>query len=295
MELHLTLIFNGIATGMLIFLLAAGLSLIFGLMSVLNFAHGALFMFGAYAGTYVYILLGGWAGGWSIFYFGLGLLAAAVIGIILGFIVERTTIRQVYGDHLRQILVTTGVMLVVMELVRVFWGSNVIQVGRPQVLDGRTEMMNVLFGHYRLFIIAFGVIVLVGMLIMLKKSKIGLVVRAGVENKEMVQALGINVRRVFTFVFIFGTTLACIGGFLWGPYQGQINPNMGMDLMLIAFIVVAIGGMGSVGGSAVAAILVGLSEAYMAYFFPPGALAVNMLIMAVVLLVKPTGLLGATR
>lgn len=295
MELHLTLIFNGLATGMLIFLLAAGLSLIFGLMSVLNFAHGALFMFGAYAGTWVYIMLGGWSTEWSFLYFSLGLGAASVIGIVLGFIVERTTVRRVYGDHLRQILVTTGVMLVMMELVKVFWGSNVINVGRPQVLTGNTEFMNVLLGHYRIFIIIFGVIVLVGMMLMLKKSKIGLIVRAGVENKEMVQALGINVRRVFTFVFVFGTTLACIGGFLWGPYQGQINPNMGLDLMLIAFIVVAIGGMGSVGGSAIAALLVGLSEAYMAYFFPPGALAINMLIMAVVLLIRPTGLLGVTR
>ena len=295
MELHLTLLFNGLSTGMLIFLLAAGLSLIFGLMSVLNFAHGALFMFGAYAGTYVYIMLGGWASEWSLFYFSIGLMAAIAVGIVLGFVVERTTIRLVYGYHLRQILVTTGVMLVVMELVRVFWGSNVIQVGRPQILSGSTEFMNVLFGHYRIFIIVFGAIILMGMLIMLKKSKIGLIVRAGVENKEMVQALGINVRRVFTLVFVFGTTLACIGGFLWGPYQGQINPNMGMDLMLIAFIVVAIGGMGSVGGSAIAAVLVGLSEAYMAYYFPPGALAINMLIMAIVLLVRPTGLLGAAR
>lgn len=295
MELHLTLLFNGLATGILIFLLAAGLSLIFGLMSVLNFAHGALFMFGAYAGTWVYILIGGWASSWGNVNFFIGLLAAILVGILLGYIVELTTIRQVYGNHLQQILITTGVMLVVAELVKVLWGPNLIMVQEPPVIRGYFEYLNVRFTYYRIFIIGFGAFVLVTLLLMLKKSKIGLIVRAGVQNKEMVQALGINVRKVFTFVFIFGTTLACIGGYLWGPFQGQINPGMGLDLMLIAFIVVAIGGMGSVGGSAIAAVLVGLSEAYMAYYFPPGSLAVNMIIMALVLLIKPTGLFGATR
>ncbi|MFB4160226.1 branched-chain amino acid ABC transporter permease [Geomicrobium sp. JSM 1781026] len=295
MELHLTLLFNGLATGMLIFLLAAGLSLIFGLMSVLNFAHGALFMFGAYAGTWMYLLFGGAAGDYSILAFGMGLIGAIVTGIVLGYTVERTTVRQVYGNHLRQILITTGVMLVVGELVMLIWGSNLISVQPPPAISGFTELMNVRFHHYRIFIIGFGLLVLITLLLMLKKSKIGLVVRAGVENKEMVQALGINVRKVFTFVFVFGTTLACVGGFLWGPFQGQINPDMGLSLMLTAFIVVAIGGMGSVGGSAIAAVIVGLSEAYMAYYFPPGSLAVNMMIMALVLLLKPSGLFGATR
>jgi branched-chain amino acid transport system permease protein len=294
-ELHLTLIINGLATGMLIFLLAAGLSLIFGLMSVLNFAHGALFMWGAYVGTSVYIYLGGWDSGSPAFSFFIGILAAITIGIILGYIVERFTIRPVYGNHLLQILITMGVLLVLGELVKVIWGANQITVFEPPVISGYWEWMNVRFTHYRLFIIAFGFLVLAIMMLLLKKSKIGLIVRAGVQNKEMVQALGINVRKVFTFVFIFGTALACVGGFLWGPFQGQVNPGMGFEKMLVAFIVVAIGGMGSVMGSALAAVLVGLSEAYMAYYFPPGSLAVNMIIMALVLLLKPSGLFGATR
>jgi branched-chain amino acid transport system permease protein len=295
MEVHLTLLFNGLATGMLIFLLAAGLSLIFGLMSVLNFAHGALFMFGAYTGTWIYLLVGGWTSDWGNLNFFLGLLAAVLIGVVLGYLVERLTIRPVYGNHLQQILITTGVMLVVAELVKVFWGPNVIRVLEPPFLTGFFEVGTVRLTYYRMFIILFGLSVLGVMLLLLKKSKLGLVVRAGVQNKEMVQALGINIRKVFTFVFMFGTTLACIGGYMWGPFQGQVNPAMGLDLMLIAFIVVAIGGMGSVGGSAVAAVLVGLSEAYMAYYFPPGSLMVNMIIMSVVLLLKPTGLFGATR
>ncbi|MBU9714350.1 branched-chain amino acid ABC transporter permease [Evansella tamaricis] len=295
MELHLTLVFNGLATGMLIFLLAAGLSLIFGLMSVLNFAHGALFMFGAYMGTWVYILIGGWDSNLGNLNFFIGMAAAAGIGIVLGYLVERFTVRQVYGNHLRQILITTGVMLVVGELVKVFWGPNVIRVVQPEFLTGYFAVGDVRLTYYRVFIIIFSTVILALLLFMLKKSKLGIVVRAGVENSEMIQALGINVRKVFTLVFIFGTMLACIGGFMWGPYQGQVNPAMGLDLMLIAFIVVAIGGLGSVAGSAIAAVLVGLSEAYMAYYFPPGSLAVNMLIMAAVLLIRPTGLFGATR
>lgn len=303
MDLHLTLIFNGVATGMIIFLLAAGLSLIFGLMHVLNFAHGALFMFGAYTGTWIYLLLGGWTAHWSFvneqvgtaINFVLGLGTAILIGVILGFLVERTTIRPVYGNHLRQILITTGVMLVVAELVKVFWGPNIIRVVEPPLINGYVEWLSVRFSYYRIFTIVFGLAVLGAILLLLKKSRLGLIVRAGVQNKEMIQALGVDIKRVFTYVFIFGTTLACVGGYLWGPYQGQINPSMGLDLMLIAFIVVAIGGMGSVGGSAIAALLVGLSEAYMAYYFPPGSLAVNMLIMAVVLMVRPTGLFGVAR
>lgn len=295
MELHLTLIFNGLATGMLIFLLAAGLSLVFGLMSVLNFAHGALFMFGAYTGTWIYIAIGGWESGMGNINFFLGMLAAALVGVILGYIVERFTVRQVYGNHLRQILVTTGVMLVVGELVKVFWGPNIIRVVHPPFLSGYFSIGDVRLTYYRVFIIVFSTTILIMLLLLLKKSKLGIVVRAGVENSEMVQALGVNVKKVFTLVFIFGTVLASIGGYMWGPFQGQVNPAMGLDLMLIAFIVVAIGGLGSVAGSAIAAILVGLSEAYMAYYFPPGSLAVNMLIMAVILLIKPTGLLGTAR
>ena len=248
MDLHITLIFNGLATGMLIFLLAAGLSLIFGLMSVLNFAHGALFMFGAYFGTWVYKALGGWTSGFGLLNFLLGILAAIIIGTFLGYLVERFTIRPVYGNHLQQILITMGVALVISELVKVIWGPNIISVVEPASISGYWEGFEVRFPHYRVFIIGFGFLVFAAMMLLLKKSKIGLIVRAGVQNKEMVQALGINVRRVFTFVFIFGTALACIGGFLWGPFGSQINSEMGAAKMLLAFIVVAIGGMGSVTG-----------------------------------------------
>ena len=256
MDLHLTLIFNGVATGMLIFLLAAGLSLIFGLMSVLNFAHGALFMFGAYFGTDIYLRLGGWTGAYPVLNFFIGILAAIIIGVGLGYVVERFTIRPVYGNHLQQILITAGVALVISELVKVFWGPNMIPVNEPASIAGYWQAFDVRFPHYRVFIIGFGLLVFISMMLLLKKTKIGLIVRAGVQNKEMIQALGVNVRKVFTLVFIFGTALACIGGFLWGPFGSQINAEMGAAKMLIAFIVVAIGGMGSVTGSAVAALLV---------------------------------------
>ena len=284
MELLINLTVNGLATGMLIFLLASGLTLIFGLMSVLNFAHGGLFAWGAFSGVWFYGLSGS---------FFIGILGAIVTGIILGFITEKLIITPVYGNHVQQILITLGFMLVLTEMLKVVWGPNQIAAKVPPYLAGSWEFGDVLIIKYRLFIIVVGFLIFGVFQFILKKTKIGLIVRAGVLNKDMVQALGINIKRVFLFVFMTGAALAALGGVLFAPYSGVIYAEMGMEFAILAFIVVVIGGMGSFPGSLLAAILVGLAGSYMAYYVPALSLAVNMILMAIVLIFRPQGLFTA--
>ncbi|OZM58370.1 branched-chain amino acid ABC transporter permease [Lottiidibacillus patelloidae] len=285
MDVLINLTVNGLATGMLIFLLAVGLSLIFGLMDVLNFAHGALFAWGAYAGVWVYAQTES---------FIIGIIGALLTGAILGLLLEKFIVQPVYGNHIQQILITLGVMLVLSELLKVVWGPNQIATVTPEFLQGSWMLdSGVIIIKYRLFIIAVGLLIFLGLHLLLKKTKLGLIVRAGVMDKEMVQALGINIRKVFMFVFMLGSALAALGGMLLGPYSGVIHANMGFEFGILAFIVVVIGGMGSVSGSAFAAILVGLSGSFMAYYFPALSLAVNMLLMVAVLIIRPTGLFAA--
>ncbi|MFP5108699.1 branched-chain amino acid ABC transporter permease [Neobacillus sp. C211] len=284
MEVLMNLTLNGLATGMLIFLLAAGLTLIFGLMDVLNFAHGGLFAWGAYSGLWIYSKTGS---------FMIGIIGAILTGFLLGIITEKWIIKPVYGNHVQQILITLGLMLVLSEMLKVIWGPNQITASPPDYLKGSWELGGVIIIKYRVFIIFVGFLIFTGVQFLLKKTKIGLVVRAGVMNKEMVQALGINIQRVFMFVFMIGAGMAALGGVLLGPYSGVIHAGMGMEFAILAFIVVVIGGMGNFKGSVLAAILVGLSGSFMAYYVPDLSLAVNMLLMAIVLIIRPQGLFGA--
>ncbi|WP_223591693.1 branched-chain amino acid ABC transporter permease [Neobacillus bataviensis] len=284
MDLFMNLTLNGLATGMLIFLLAAGLTLIFGLMDVLNFAHGGLFAWGAYSGLWIYSKTGS---------FLIGILGAIVTGFLIGIITEKWIIKPVYGNHVQQILITLGLMLVLSEMLKVIWGPNQLTASPPDYLRGSWELGGVIIIKYRVFIILVGLLIFAGVQYLLIKTKIGLVVRAGVMNKEMVQALGINIQKVFMFVFMIGAGMAALGGVLLGPYSGVIHAGMGMEFAILAFIVVVIGGMGNFKGSVLAAILVGLSGSFMAYYVPDLSLAVNMLLMAVVLIIRPQGLFGA--
>lgn len=283
MEMLINITVNGLATGMLIFLLAAGLTLIFGLMDVLNFAHGALFLWGAYAGIWVYTNSGS---------FLVGIIAAIITCCILGYLLERFIVKPVYGNHIQQILITLGAMLVLSELVKVVWGPNIIHARAPEWLRGSWEIGDVFLIKYRIFIIFVGLLVFGSLLFLLNRTKLGLVVRAGVMDKEMVQALGINIRKVFLFVFILGAGMAGLGGMLFGPYSGVIYAEIGLEYGILAFIVVVIGGMGSVLGSMIAALLVGLLGSYAAYFLPEIALAVNFLLMLAILIFKPSGIMG---
>ena len=286
MELIISLVINGLATGMLIFLLAAGLTLIFGLMHVLNFAHGGLFVWGAYAGIFSYAYSGS---------FIVGIIVAILTGLVLGFIMEKLIIKPVYGNLVQQILITLGFMLVLQEMIKVFFGPNVVAVKVPELLAGSWQLGDIIIIKYRIFIIFFGFIVFGLFHYILTRTKIGLVVRAGVMNKDMVQALGINIKRIFLFVFMTGSALAALAGVLMAPYSGAIYAELGMEFAILAFIVVVIGGMGSFQGSLFAAILVGLAGSFMAYYVPYLSLAVNMIIMVVVLIFRPQGLFTTAK
>ncbi|KPL61480.1 branched-chain amino acid ABC transporter permease [Rossellomorea vietnamensis] len=281
MDLIITLALNGLATGMLIFLLAAGLTLIFGLMDVLNFAHGGLFAWGAYSGVWVYTVTGS---------FVIGIIGAIVTGLVLGFVTEKFIIQPVYGNHVQQILITLGFMLVLTELLKVVWGPNQLSATAPDYLAGSFSIGDIIVIKYRVFIILIGLFIFTIVQLILNKTRIGLIVRAGVMNKEMVEAFGINIKRVFMYVFMVGSALAALGGILLAPYSGVIYAEMGMEFAILAFIVVVIGGMGSFPGSLFAAILVGLSGSFMTYYVPELSLAVNMILMALVLIFRPQGL-----
>jgi len=299
---YLTLTVAGLAMGMLIFLVASGLSLIFGLMDVLNFAHGAVFSWGAYAGFTAAVLLNqrwGWAASSSVLLNALLLLAAiaaaALVTVVLGIALERVIVRPVYGQHLFQILITLGATIVLEELIRIAWGPNDQVMPVPATLMGSWDVADVIVLRFPVAAIALGLVVYVATMLVLNRTRVGLIVRAGVENGEMVQVMGHNIHRYFTGVFAAGSALAGVGGLMWAMFSQSVRPSMGGEQLIFAFIVVIIGGLGSVTGSLVGAILVGLSYNYVAFLVPKAAIGVTMALMVIVLLIRPTGLYGAGR
>ena len=296
---YLTLTIAGLAMGMLLFLIASGVSIIFGLMDVLNFAHGALFAWGAYVGFSVFNLLSGWvAADSATLNFGVflaAIIAAMAAVALLGVILERVIVRRVYGNHLFQILITFGATIVLVELIRVFWGPNDEVMPVPVTFEGNWDVSDIIIAKYRVICILIGILVYSAIQLILKKTKIGTIVRAGVENREMVQAMGHNIFLLFTGVFAVGAALAALGGLSMSIFSLQVYPDMGSTYLLFAFIVVIIGGLGSVTGSLVGAIIVGLSYNYVAYLVPWAAAGVNILIMIIILLIRPTGLFAAGK
>ncbi len=296
---YMVLTIAGVAFGMLLFMVASGMTVIFGLMDILNLAHGALFALGAYTGGYWILNLLeklGWVeygtvmqSIWSLV---LAILAGAVAGALLGIIIERVIIRVVYGDHLKQIMITMGVLYVMTEVTKIFWGANPEVVHVPMTFQGSYDIFDVIVGKFRIAAIVIGVLMFVGIQVVLLKTKIGLIVRAGVENREAVQASGYNINRIFTGVFTAGGALAGIGGTMWCIFQQQVYPDIGLENIIFAMIVVVIGGLGSVTGSFLGALIVGLSFNYVAFLLPKLALGVNILIMVVVLIIRPWGLMG---
>lgn len=283
MAVFANLTLNGFSNGMMIFLIASGLSLIFGLMRVLNFAHGSLFMWGAYTGVWIYTHTRNFA---------LAILGSIISGVILGWLIERLTIRRIYGNVVAQILITTGVMLVLNEMLIAVFGPDIIATTVPPAFAGSWSVGNIIIVKYRIFTIAIGLLVGLGVHLILTRTRIGIIVRAGVENQEMVQAMGINIKQVFVLVFVVGAALASLGGVMMAPAIGAVNSSMGLDNQMLAFIVVVIGGMGSFIGSALGSVIVGLAGAYTAWFLPEASLAVNVVLMAIVLLLKPNGIFG---
>ena len=294
-----TLTIAGLAMGMMIFLMASGLSLIFGLMDVLNFGHSAFVTAGAFIGATVLAWLGFWVTGANPALNLTGLLlaiaAATVFGGLAGWFFERVVIRPVYNDHLRQILITVGALIVAEELVLLVWGGAPIPVPRPAVLTGSLVVGGVSVEIYRIFAFALGLAVYIGLYQVLNRTRLGLLIRAGVENREMVEALGFRIDQLFILVFMAGSALAAMGGAMWAGYQGLITAALGSEMMILVFIVVIIGGLGTIQGSLLGAILVGLMANYVAFLVPKMALASNMLLMMAILLWRPYGLLPAVK
>jgi branched-chain amino acid transport system permease protein len=296
---YMTLTIAGLAMGMMLFLVASGLSIIFGLMDVINFAHGVCFAYGAYVAFSVFKYFNTWVTADSVFLnfgiFFIAIVAAFAVVAAVGVVVERVLVRRVYGSHLFQILITFGGMVVLTELIRIIWGPNDEVMPKPVSFAGNWNIFDIIILKYPIYAIVLGLIVYAVIQLILKKTKVGKIVRAGVENPEMVQAMGHNIFLLFTGVFAVGAGLAAIGGLTMAIFNLQVYPDMGGAYLIFAFIIVIIGGLGSITGSLVGALIVGLSYNYVAYLLPPLAVGVNILIMVIILLIKPTGLFAAGK
>jgi branched-chain amino acid transport system permease protein len=293
-----TLTIAGLAMGMMIFVMASGLTLIFGLMDVLNFGHGAFIAIGAYMAVLVLVPLGGWMQADSVWLNISAVLTAAIFAMAvtgaLGLAFERVVIAPVYGQHLKQILITMGGMIVAEQLLHAFFGPQQIPLPLPASLRGSFMLGEAAVEKYRLVCVVVGLAVFVGMLLILNRTKIGLLIRAGVENTEMVEALGYRITRLFVGVFMAGSALAGLGGVMWGLYREQVSAAMGGELMVLVFIVVIIGGLGSVTGCFIGAIMVALATNYAGFLMPKAALITDILLMVLILLWRPRGLYPVT-
>jgi branched-chain amino acid transport system permease protein len=290
-----TLTVASLAMGAMLFTMASGLTLAFGLMDVLNFGHGAFIAVGAFAATVVYGLAphGGLALDLGVFM--LALVAAALVCGALGFVYEKLLIAPVYGRHLEQILITIGGSIVIEQLLLALFGTEPLDLSPPSAFRGALAFGEVEVEKYRLVALALGLALFAAQLLVLNRTRIGLLIRAGVENREMVEAMGYRIDMLFTAVFMAACALAGVGGVLWGIYQNQARAGMGGELLVLVFIVIVIGGLGSVTGCFVGATLVALIANYAGFLAPKLALVSNIALMVAVLLWRPRGLypLGA--
>ena len=295
----LTLTVSGLAMGMMIFVIASGMTLVFGLMDVINFGHGAFVSFGAFVGVSVLLVLSSMTGAPSLMLnllaVGAAMLAAMAVTGVMGLAFERVIVRPVYGSHLKQILVTMGGLIVAEQLIHVIWGGEEIFIPRPEMLKGSITLFGATLEKYRLVAVGLGLVLFVIMRAVLRNTKLGLIVRAGVENPEMVQAMGYQIRRVFILVFVAGSALAGLGGVMWGLYQEMVTAHMGMEIMILVFIVVIIGGLGSVEGCFIGALMVGLMQNYTAFLEPKLALISNIALMVAILMWRPQGMMPVIK
>jgi len=285
------LLITALGLGALYFLVASGLSLIYGLMRVLNFAHGAFLTIGGYLGYTAGEHLTHGSASWPAF--ALMLLIGAASGAVFALLVEVLLIRRLYQREIEQVLVTVGVGLAAVALVNGAWGSDSRSLPVPAWTSRTTDVLGARVPNDQFVCIAAAVLVLAALLTMLHRTRYGLIIRAGVENRAMVTALGIDVRRAFTAVFVIGGAAAGLGGVLAALYNSSVSPGMGDALLIYAFIVVVIGGLGSIVGSLAAAVVVAVLQQFTNYYAVSGlGDFMVVLLLAAVLLVRPTGLFG---
>jgi branched-chain amino acid transport system permease protein len=275
---------NAIQYGMVLFLVASGLTLVFGILGVINLAHGAFYMIGAYLAYWIATYSGSFA---------LAVAGSVAIAFVLGWLMEVVLVRRLYGrDHLAQVLLTFGVILVLDEGRQILFGKDVHSVAPPEWLAGTIQLTdNLSYSIYRLAICAFCLIVAAAIFWVIRATKIGMIVRAGAENREMTRVLGIRSDAVNRYVFAVGIALAAFGGAVVAPVS-TVFPGMGDGMLILSFVVVVLGGIGSVAGAAIGALLIGLTDTFGKVFFPNVASILIYVLMAAVLIWRPNGILG---
>jgi branched-chain amino acid transport system permease protein len=283
---------TGFGLGAMYFLIASGLSLIYGLMDVLNFAHGFFLTVGAYGTWWMEVHLTSIDSIWVRYL--LGALFGLALGAVVAALVELVLIRPLYARPLQQVLVTVGLAIAATALVQAIWGADQRAFVTPPWLNDTTTVLGAHIPNDRWVEIATAVVVLGLLQLFLRRTRYGLIIRAGVENRAMVQALGIDVRRAFTLVFAIGGVAAALAGALSDVYFGSVTPERGTSLLIFAFIVVVIGGLGSIAGSAVASVIVALAQQYANYYASTGLGDITVvLLLGLVLLARPRGLSGS--
>ena len=277
---------NGLALAMLLFLIASGLTLVFGVAGVLNFAHGSFYMLGAYAAFTVGALLPGSRSFW------VGLLVAPLVVGVVGVVVERFFLCRTYGrPPVTQLLLTFGFILILDDFVQIIWGADLKSIPTPAVLAGSLQVGRATFPLYSLFLIGFGPVVAAAMYVILYRTRAGKILRAAADDREIASTLGINVSRLFALVFLCGSALAGLAGALSGPVRA-VTPSMGVEIIIEAFAVVVIGGLGSMRGALVGALVVGVLRSVAISVYPEIEMLLIYLIVIAVLLLRPRGLFG---
>ena len=280
-------ILNGLGYGLMISILAVGLSLVFGMLKVLNFAHGALYAIGAYLA----FTICGWFSGF-IGNFWIAVVFVPVIVGIVGLLLEVILLRPMYARaHHFQLLITFGLALVIQEVILLIYGHWPLTLAPPRAFTGLVNLGLFDYPQYRLFIIIFGAAVIFASWYFVERTKFGSIIRAATEDAETASGLGVNVRLVYTSTFALGAALAGLGGVIGGPLV-HLKPVMGMDIIMDCFVVVVVGGMGTIPGALLGGIIIGFAKSITALFWPTASVVVMFAVMAIILLVKPKGLLG---
>ncbi len=281
---YLIQLLNGIQYGFLLFLVAAGLTLVFGIMGIINLAHGSFYMIGAYLAFWLTQVTGN---------FLIAIVLATPITVGIGYLVERITFSHLYlRGHLHQVLLTYALILIFDELQLILWGNDFHGINIPEFLSGSIQLTAVqVYPTYRLFISFICIVLAIMMYVMIQKTKLGMIIRAGASNREMVQILGIDIQRLFAIIFSLGVALAAFAGMLAAPIT-SVYPGMGENILIISFVVVVIGGVGSIKGAFVGAMLVGLVDIYGKTLFPELASVLVYGLMVLILLWRPQGLFG---
>jgi branched-chain amino acid transport system permease protein len=275
-------ILNGVSYGLLLFLLASGLSLIFGLMGIVNLAHGSYYMLGAYLGLMILRSTGS---------FILAVIGASTIMAFIGFMMERIFFSKLYKRELDQVLLTFGFAYIFMDIARWIWGGTPYSLPKPQLFDISISILGEIFPVYRIMMITVGLAVALSLWLLIEKTRTGSIIRAGVDDKEMVNAMGINIYMYFSAIFALGAFLAAFGGVIGGPILG-VYPGLDFEILVITLAVVVVGGLGTLRGAFWGSILIGFVDTFGKTFFPNYAIATIYIAMALILIIKPTGLLG---